>query len=451
MLLLIFLGGRISLFIRKMGEVIGFDPGAQIEMVQKLTWGVPDIPIRDTFYGYHPPIGFLMAHTIHLLGPSPEVSIQIVSFAASLIVFFTMREILKWLHLLYRPSGIAFLYFSASMPIQISVSTSINLDILVLAMSTVTLACAVRLLWPSIAFNDTHLPTKPLPLSFGSEDTDTCKHRHETLLASFTMAAAVAGALLIKFSGLLLISIPPLVLLAAPRTRGWLCRGALAAVSCIAALSLVFPYYYNRYYIPEGKFFPLNTEWTAKEDVEKSIAKRNEDILRFYIELFKPTMVYAQQGPTYSDAEVNRLSDAWRDLWIRDGWTGDTHHAALKVGLAYSTGVPWLMAMGIIIFLRRVRRSTLWIRLGWVLLAFSAVQLVALVQYIYRIPFAGYGPAKGIYILPTIWGVSYLVVTAFQDQRLIPRIFQHHIPLLQHAFMCAVAAFVIVNHAIPAY
>jgi len=450
-LLLLFLGGRISLFIRRMGEVVGFDPGAQIEMVQKLTWAVPTTPIRESFYGYHPPLGFLMARTIHLLGPSPEVSVQIVSFTASLLAFFMMRSILKWLRLLYRPSGMAFLYFSASMPIQISLSTSVNLDILLLALSTVTLAGSVRLLWPSIAFRDTHLSAEPLPLTFGKKDANTRHRRHDALLAACTIVGAIAGALMIKFSGLLLIAIPPLVLFAAPRTRGWFCRGSLAAVACTAALSLAFPYYYHRYYIPEGKFFPLNTEWEAKEGVERSIVKRDEDTLRFYIELFKPTKVYAEQGPTHSDADVNRLSDAWRDLWIRDSWTGDTHPAALKVGLVYSRGVPWLMAMGVIFFLRRVRRRTLWIRLGWVLLAYSLVQLTALIQYIYRIPYAGYGPSKGIYILPTVWGVSYLVVQSFQDPRLLPRMLRPHIHLLQHACLCAIAAFVVVNHAIPAY
>ena len=49
------------------------------------------------------------------------------------------------------------------------------------------------------------------------------------------------------------------------------------------------------------------------------------------------------------------------------------------------------------------------------------------------------------------WGIAYLIVTAFQDQRLLPHRFRPWIPIMQRGAMGLVALFVIVNHAIPMY
>ncbi len=446
----LFLLGRIFVLHKRYATVIGFDPGAQIEMVSILSWATPDTPIRESFYGYHPPLGFLIPRLLHLAGFSPEVSIQLVSFVASLLAFFFLRMTLRHIRLLHSPSGIAFLYITSSIPIQISVSTSVNLDVLILAMGSAVLCASVHLLWPSESFKDQKNQC-PLPLRFGWSDPAIRERRWNAIIAGCATVTAIACALLTKFSGILLLGIPALAAWSQPFERGWWKRCSMGAVACICAVAIAFPYYYGRYYIREGRFIPLNTEWTAKDDIERSIVKRDEAPVRFLAQLFQPTAVHAAAGPTHTDYEVNRLSDAWRDLWIRNQWTGDTSPKALRVGLLYMHLFPWLIIAGGLFFLERIRRKAPWTRLGWIVVSFSILQVLALVQYIYRIPFAGYGPAKGLYILPTVWGIGYLAVSAFHDERLVPMRWRRHIPFIERALVGVVAVFVAINHAIPAY
>lgn len=447
-----FLIGRLYVFCERLGTVIGFDSGAQIEMVTKLSWSMPDTPIRESFYGYHPPLGFLVPRLLHVgLGFTPEISIQIVSMMASLAAFFFLRATLRYMHVLHRPSGIAFLYITSSIPIQVSVSTSVNLDVIILAFGASILYASVRMLWPVTLFDDANHPQRSLPLRFSWGDTAECERRINGMVAAFAAATALVCALLTKFSGVLLFAVPSLLAWSQPYARGWWKRCFTGAAVCSVALAIAFPYYYGRYYVPEGKFFPLNAEWTAAADVERAIAQRDADLATFFIDLVSPTTVHASVGPTQTDYDVNRLSDAWRDLWIRNQWTGPTSDAALDLGLLYMVVIPWLMGLGAAIFLRRMRRRTAWTRLGWVLLGFSMLQIAALVQYIYRIPHAGYGPAKGLYILPTVWGIGYLVVTAFREHRLLPKMLRSRIPMIPYALLAAAWMFVAVNHAIPAY
>lgn len=420
-------------------------------MVQRLTWAVPDTPIRETFYGYHPPLGFLVPRLLYLIGFTPEHSIQIVSFAASLAAFFLLRAVLKHLHLLSKPSGIAFLYIASSIPIQLSITTSVNLDVIIMAFAAATLYGAVRFLWPHAALLEAH-PQYVLALRFHHRDPLQKNCRFETVLAVLGSVAAIACASLTKFSGVLLLGLLPLVALAQPFHRKWFRHCALGATACAMAVAFAFPYYYARYYIPEGKFFPLNTEWAAKEETERAIAKRDEDRAQFFKDLLNVHPAYAATDPEYSDGETNRLWDAWRDFWIRNTRTGQLRSdAAFDFGLLYMHIALWLLPAGLMVFLRRVRRRAAWIRLGWVIVGFALIQVAALVQYIYRIPYAGYGPAKGLYILPFVWAIAYLIVTAFQDQRLLPKVLRRSLPKLQYVLMTAVWMFVVINHTIPVY
>jgi hypothetical protein len=420
-------------------------------MVQRLTWAIPNAPIRETFYSYHPPLGFLLPRILHLIGFTPEHSIQIISFAASLAAFFLLRATLKHLHLLSKPSGIAFLYITSSIPIQLSIATSVNLEVIIVAFAAATLYSAVRFLWPHTTFSDAHLQYM-LPLRFHDSDPHQKSHYYDTTLAVLGSVAAISCAALTKYSGVLLLTLLPLVALAQPFHRRWFRRCALGAATFVIAMAFTFPYYYSRYYIHEGKFFPINAEWTVKEEMEQAIAKRDEDRIQFFKDLFHLHPAYAATDPERTDAETNRLWDVWRDFWIRNTRTGQVRSvAALKVGLLYMHIASWLLPAGLLIFLQRVRRRTSWIRLGWVILGFSLIQIAAQVHYIYRLPYAGYGPGKALYILPFVWGIGYLVVTTFQDQRLLPKFLRGSLPKLQHALMTVVLIFVIVNHAIPVY
>ena len=451
-LLVTLLIGRFSLLLRRMGTVIGFDPGAHTHMLEILSWAHPDSDIHGSFYGYHPPLGFLIPHTIQILfGLSAENSVVWTSFLAALATFFLLRETLRHCNLLRRPSGIAFLYIVSSIPIQISALTSINLDGIVLAMATAVLCASVHIFWPDTVFEDAHQPERPLPLHFGMQDPIVQSQMHNYAIAIIALCTALAGAALTKFSGVLLLAIPVFVSWAQPYGHGWWKRCTVGAAGCALAIAIVFPYYHTRYYMQEGRYFPLNTEWDAGGAVQDAIAQREQDPGKFFTDLFSPSPVHAAQGITHPDDQTNRLADMWRDFWVRRISTGETTHSALRMGLLYMLLAPWLMLVGFILFLRNITRRNAWVRLGWVLLAFSLLQLAAMIHYIYRIPFAGWVPAKGLYVLPSIWGITYLIVNAFLDHRLIPKPLRGSLPKLQHVLMAAVLMFVAINHGIPVY
>lgn len=451
LLLGLFILGRLYVFWLRKGESFGYDWGSHVDMLHKFTWTVPDTAIRGSFYGYHPPLGFLLARSVMLLlGTSEIVSVQIVSMIASFVGFFFLRATLQRIGALQHAAGVAFLYIACSIPLQIQIAMSINLDVLLLALSAVALYFSVGLLWENHAFHAHTGAQWHLPLVHHLDHTHRRDRLFERFIFAFGLLATIGVAPFIKFSGVLLFAIPAFVALARPPSVGWLRTAVLGAMTTCLALSMAFPYYYIRYYSNEGTFFPSNTAFLNQGGHEQAVAARDADTARWALQLFLPTPVHASRGFTEKDYTVVRLSDTWRDFWVRDGYVGPTTETAKRIGIFYLANIPWLLAIGVITFARRMRKREPWMRLGWVLLAYGLLQLTALINYIYQNPMAGWGPSKALYITPVMWAIAFLLVCAFHDRRLIPK--HLRLPIRTHTLWgLSTALFVVINHFVPVY
>jgi len=410
LLLRLYLLCALWLFLSRLGIEQGYDIGAHMEMLNLVTWADPSVPLRESFYSYHPPLAFLLARSFHLLGFAEGVAVQILSFLATLINFFSLRLTLKTFGLLSTLPAILFLYLAVAIPLTVFLSTSLNLDVLILACASVVLYLSVCLFW-----------------------NQQCSSWY-----ALALVALLAIAMLIKFSGALIFALPVIVALFSPQKKLRSLRNALVIV--ILSLALILPYYVTRYHIPEGTFFPNNADWMVGGALADSRMKLREHPLRFFGDLFSSTPVHREQGIEHKDYDVLRLADTWRDYWLKDQFLGPGAPLSKEIGSVYLLSVPWLLAGGFVLFLRR--KNGVWKKLGWVFLSFSFLQFLAFLAYLIEHPFAGWGPTKAIYIAPTIWGMGYLLSC------LVP---PDPPPRKRRVIVGLTATFMVVNYLLPIY
>lgn len=259
-------------------------------MVRALSWLSPDLPLGQYFYAYHPPLGFLLAKCFTWVGFSPLMSVQLLNAAASLGTFFILRATLGRCGLLARPAAVFFLYFGASLPIQLFLASSINLDVLTAGCAALTLYLSVRLCW------------------------DETLDRQARLTFATAIAVVIAASMLIKFSGLLLVTIPVLTALAHPKTSFRLV--SVAGAAALVGLLLVSPYYVSRYYQQTGRFFPTNLEIFAQSEIAAARAARDSDRLSFFLNMVAPSPVHGSANTVLRDRDTMRLADVWQDVWL---------------------------------------------------------------------------------------------------------------------------------------
>lgn len=469
-LLFLFLLSRTWILIDRFGEEWGFDTGAHLNMISLLSWRTPTIGVRDTFYSYHPPLGFLLPHTLTVLGFTSMQSIQLTSLAASLIAFFCIRALLKFLNLLYHPVSLAFLYLTASIPLQVYLSSSINLDVLIFAAATIVLYCSVRLWW-----------------SFDYAQDDTL----QKLVLWLSLITTLLFAMLTKFNGILLLALPILVAVFKPQQKEtketdpstvlrtgesketkeirhwnpwfpwhpWFPRFpsiqhklqpiAVATSSSLLALTLIFPYYFTRYYLPEGTFFPSNTDgW-----MDDYRAERDKDRWTFLKNMFLAPTAHAKGTALEQyDFEGARLYDTWNGIWARSTWFRAQSETSVAISKFYMHIMPFLLILGgCALLLRMQRRCKVWSQLGWILLGFSIIELSASAWFIFENPYAGWSPSKVIYIAPIVFGIGYLLSHLLYVPQRVPMVLRTRWSLVQKGILGLIALFMVVNHVVPVY
>ena len=404
----------------------GYDSYWHLEIVQKTGW-LHQPGLTELFYSYHPILGFLLAKTLTLVGCTPLTSVQIVSFGSSLAAFLFLRATFRRLGLFRGPKGIAALYLTSALPIQVHLSTSVNLDVIVLALASAVLYFSVRFFW--------------------RYKSDSSTPRRKTVWLSLALVLCLSAAFLTKFSGLVLLALPVIIALAAPcgfSVRRILTAGAI----CAAALTLAFPYYYFRYYRAEGTFIAHNSDLFIRDRVDGFRRDRDRHRAEFVHDLFTKGRVHQVYGPTRHDLGRIRLYDAWRDFWMEDELVGEMTPKAKIISRCYLRGAFWAMLAGVLLFLIRVRRRSNWQRFGFVVIGFAFAECAALLDFVYGHPLAFWAPAKGIYVSPVGWAIGYLAATAF----FWPMFFRGRCgPALRAAFALALAAFVVLNHTLPIY
>lgn len=409
----------------------GFDAGAHMEMLKLISWEHPGIPLHDHFYAYHPPLGFLLARSLMVLGLTPEASVQWISFSASLIAFLFVRQTLKYIQALRSPAGLIFLYGAFCIPIQIFLSISINLDILVFAVASIVLYLSIRLFW------------RPFPHLFTHPKAHPKISRILPWALSPLIIFFLALGMMFKFSGLLIFAIPPTVAMLRPLKAKWLKHCIWAALLSAVALALVFPYYFTRYYRTEGTFFPNNGNWIIADAQREAREKRSANPVQFFVDFFDETHVHTDPGIRHRDYEVLRFSDTWRDFWIKDQFLSGTPDESLWLGKKYFWMFPMLMLIGFPLFLLQLRLWKPWQRFGVIVVGYSLLQLLSFISYLYSEPFAGWGPAKGIYVAPMALGIAY-IISELGGEHIPPR-------WRQWALFILLLAFIAANHVVPAY
>lgn len=451
-LLLLFLFGRAYVGFQRIGEDWGFDIGPHLAMLTKLSWTDVMIPVRESFYSHHPPLAFLFARTLHLLGFSEMVSVQLIAMTASLIAFFCLRATFQHLNFLEKPVGIAALYLSASIPLQVYLSYSVNFDVLILMFASITLLLSVKLFWVE---EDGHSHQKGLLLAGG-------------------IVLALAGALLTKFNGLILCALPPIVSFFRPQqwttpkpAKGRLvhtCKqrmrmGLPALVLCLIALVLVSPYYYQRNYVGlegdayattvTGRLFPNNVDsFIEPHQIERDKAPM------VYLKnvLFAP--LASAEGTKLADFDFEgvRLYEVWNSIWARNTWFRSMEENAILISTFYSLSMRILLITGFCIFWhRRKNFDRAWASLCCVFFSFAAVELLTQILFIYKTPYAPWTPAKAMFISPIVWALGALLAHHLLETQWVRTSLTHRWEYWQKAMLGVVALFVILNHVVPVY
>lgn len=424
-----FLALRVMELYLQWGHEVGFDLKSHIEYMRHIDWNNPLISATATGYSYHPPLGFLLPELLYPLGFSEVGAIHAVSAAFGIVAFVALRATLSRLGLLRTATGIAFLYFTSSLPIIIFLARSVNIDSHILAYAAVTLYLCIRIFVTT-----------------------------ETRLMRFLLQCAcgivIALAMMTKASGLLLFALPLLVISveafhAKPRLRRTEWKHWLAGLAVIGAVSSAYflPYYIVRYYEQKGAVIFL--DGMPKDYVMQNHARaeRDKDRVGFVTAMFLPTSAH-QISLNVRDRVTPRLSDTWKDIWMKDEWLGKSAPAQRAVGTFYWTIAPLLLLVGAAAFARTAHRPDAWSKLGLVFGGFAALQLLALIAYVYRMPWGIGIPSKAIYIAPAAWAIGFLAASATTLDFLFEKKFKA--PFGKIA-LCLVAAFMVLNHVLPVY
>lgn len=416
----LFLGSRIVLLIKEWGVARGFDVAMHLEMVTALSWKAPAVAVRSSFYAYHPPFGFLLARIAHIAGLDALRSVQLVSFAAMLIAFFVLRSFLRQTKILHTFEGIFFLYGCFAIPMSVFLAYSVNLDAIVFACAVAVLRSSIVLLW--------------------SQHKKDRKHQFEECCFLFT---ALVFALFTKFSGILLFGIPPLVFFVGLVRRRKMRYIGVTAAALSLSVALIFPYYYLRYYVPEGTFFPSNTEWVDAAGQAAAHKSVEEDPVGFIVKLLSPTPVHdGPEGRAARDLQHPRLTDTWKDFWMQDLWMGKQSAAARYLGAFYYYAMAAAVIAGILLFFLRPRKKSLFGDIGLVLLFFGGCSLFTLSYYTFQHPWGGCVPTKAIYIAPILLTIAYFLTVAFSTVKS---------PQMRDNMLVILAFFMVLHAVLPVY
>lgn len=440
-LLMLFLACRVWLFYLHFGTRWGYDVNAFIKVSDAITWSNPFLPLRELFYAYHPPLSFLLVHSITALtGADTHTVSQCMVFAASLSIFLFLRATLKHLHLLDTAKGVIFLYVLASIPLQILLATAINIDVFIFAFTSAAVFFSVRFFWPK-----------------------TKKSKAQTARYALVMTLLLTCALYTKFSGLIVLCVPVLTAILGMRirpntsnVRTFFDTAFKAALPSLIAVMIAFPMYYTRYYKTEGTFFPSNLSWLREEQLHNARIERDKNKAQFFMNLFSPPVSHAADDIRTIDRRNPRLSDTWNQFWVRDEYLDKRGQplsvSSLQLSALYLSFAHFFVLIGLAAFLRNLKKVTIWEKFGCLLLSYCALQMTAQLMFIYSHPFAAWPPTKAIYVTPLMLGIAYLIANG---SKMVPQK-TLRVPLLfsvktHDVLMGATALFVMLNHTLPLY
>ncbi len=435
--LILVLLSHLWLFFAHWGDAVGWDTDVHLQMLSDWPWSAHMWNIESQFYAYHPPLAFLLARVLLILGLDPVVSVQVVSAAASIIGFLFLRASLSALNILRTWRGLFFLIITSSLPLQVYLARSINMDVLIYAEACAALFFSIRVFFC---------------------DEITLSRNSVTTPFSLCLVLSLVLGLFTKYSGLLLLSIPLLVSIVhqcrcasiLPRKNF---RGVFhASCLCAIALAIAFPYYFERYEQKTGQFFPTNQDLDIydKHMTLEERAVRDRDRITFLQQFFWGTSSDAVRMQD-RDQKVLRILNTWKDVWSANKYNIEQSPLSLLLSRIYARLSLLFLGLGSISFLLQFRRWTSWDQLGVILLLFSLIEILSLLIYSYQYPHPIGIPNKGMYIAPALLGCGYLMTACIQpvEDMLVRHLFFAR--LCAYFGLLALASFLLLNALIPVY
>lgn len=438
-LLFTFIAARFWTFFAHLRLNEGWDWGYHMAVLDEGLFTFSDFLTRDvfqSFYSYHPPLGFVLSDPFLRAGVGLLLSAKVVAFIASFVVFFTLRELLSHLRLLHKPVGLIFLYGGMSVPLMLFMSRSVNLDILILMFTCMALYLSVVL--------------------FGVPDLSASNRK--THMRKLFLSLTIFLALMTKFNGLLIASIPVIVacvfqvrtLLQKNPNAFRIIRNAFAL--SVIGVVLALPYYHWRYFLTEGTYFPHNGQF-YEDRLNEGQAIKAEDPQAYFFELFKGADA-RKEKPYWRDSDIQRLSDSWNDFWIRDFGLGLQSRLSLKISVFYQNVMPVLLLLSALLLLIQMALKRTydpsWVALGISLFFYSIIQYVLLLYYIWKNACTWCYASKGIYIAPVILSIAFLLANIATVATLLPRSWQKK-HLCNWILVSLLITITIVHHVIPVY
>lgn len=421
-LLAAYLLARLGLFVETFGQARGWDIPAHMELLADWPWSERFFDVRSAFYGYHPPLAFLLPRFLMTLGFSDVSSVQIVAAFATLASFFYIRWLLQHLGLLTKSIGLAFLYITFSLPFLVYLSYAVTMDVLILLAACGTLLHGWK---------------------FIDAKTDQQRRVH-ALLCVFWLTFG----LYTKYNGALLLPLPLLTAVFS-RHRKW--RRHFAEAACISAIAvaLAFPWYYGRTYLQEGRLFISNMDMEEydKRALDAERAHRDQNPEAFWNAYFGSLPPEAQ-GVDKRDQGALRILNTWKDFWASSHVPHTPFSLFLSTAYMYLGGI--LVVIGSIHFACTVRKKTPWDQWGIVLAVLFLMHFIALLTYSWQYPHAVGFVNKGVYVAPAILALGYFSVRPLM---LIPekgKVKSWHAHWRMF-FFPLLGLFVLMNHLLPVH
>lgn len=382
-LLCFILALKCVLFYLRMGKRYGEDSGSFISTIDRYRESgvLPDLKYSLT--SYHPPSSFILIKTLSdISGVSTTQAAQILSFCSLIASFFLLRALLKKIEVLYTPVGMTFLYTIAMLPILLNLSMASTYDSQVFLLGMLSLYVSIRLFWNPHEFS----LRKPYCLFLCS-----------------VLSAILFWGLMTKFTCLLFLSFPFIVILVRWKKDTVFKQIAAALLVCAIAGGSAMPYYYQRYYKRTGDWIPSPMEWLIPTQFEKAKKYRDKNKLEVILHFIRI--------PTTSFVGGHKNASIIYEIWY-DIWKNDIKHknSILKLtpNIMVHAAIP-VFLFGLFTFLWHQRkRGPPLTDLGWILTGCAAVFILANLYFAYQNPYLPWRVFKAKYSPLTIVWIAYI-------------------------------------------
>lgn len=420
---------RVQLLRMQWGHLQGFDAGPYMEMFERVDWfqAIPDV--RASFTSYHPPLTYLLNKLIFFVYPHAVESSQMLSWLSVTGGLLFLRATLKYIGVLWTIPGICLFYLGASLPLFIFLSYVSSVDPLSFFWMMLALYLSVRLFW----------------------DLPEGRYRYgwrELLLVIFLMLTLAAG-LLTKFTGLLSMALPFLVILVRAQ-RGKLLQGAVLAFAlCGCTALIVSPFYYAQYYRDEGKIFPISLEWQRVETLQEVRYERDTHPIQFVSHMLRiPEKGFWKDSEPTMDSFFHSI---WLQLWKRDAILGSQSPLSLLLSNMYIVIFFCTLVLGMVYFpVFYSRRMQAWNQLGYLLFGIALIFFLAMIVFAYQYPVWDWRVFKAKYMIPAFLWIPYCVGLIVHDTLRAIRIPWLRI-LAGASAVLVVFVFMFLNHVLPVY